>query len=76
MAGHRFEGFIKISSDHIDGVKYDAAERKMTVRFRNGYQYLVHGVPREEVQAFMGASSHGEHYHKFIKDRYPVERVR
>lgn len=76
MTSHRFDGFTKLDSAHLDGVKYNAADRKMTVRFSNGYQYIVHGVPPEEHKAFLEASSHGEHYHKFIRDRYHVERIR
>ena len=76
MAAHRFDGFTKVSSGHIDGVRYDSLNRKLTVRFTNGYQYEVHGFSPEDHQAFWDAPSQGEHYHKFIKDQYHIERVR
>ena len=76
MSTHRFDGFTSISSGHIDGAKYDSSERKMTVRFQNGYQYAVHGVSPEHYQEFMEAPSQGEHFHKVIKDNFHVERVK
>jgi KTSC domain len=76
MSVHRFDGFLKIDSDHMDGVKYSAADRKMTVRFSNGYQYAVHGVSVDAYKDFLAAPSHGEHYHKFLKSQYYVERIR
>jgi hypothetical protein len=76
MAAHRFEGFTKIDSGHLSGAKYDSLQRKMTVRFQNGYQYVVHGISAESYKAFMDAPSQGEHYHANIKDQYHIERVR
>ncbi len=76
MSTHRFDGFTPVSSDHIDGAKYSQMDRKMTVRYKNGYQYDVHGVLPEDYHAFMNAPSQGEHYHKFIKDNFHVERVK
>jgi KTSC domain len=76
MSTHRFDGFTPISSDHLDGCKYDAVQRKMTVRFTNGYQYIVHGLSADSYNQFMDAPSQGEHYHAHIKPNYHVERVR
>ena len=76
MPSHKFDGFTKITSDHLDGAKYDSKDRKMTVRFQNGYQYDVHGVSALRYQAFMDAPSQGEHWHTHIKDQYHIERVR
>lgn len=76
MSSHRFDGFTKISSDHLDGAKYDSKDRKMTVRFQNGYQYIVHNISPEDHQAFMDAPSQGEHYHKHIIKNYHIERVK
>jgi hypothetical protein len=76
MSAHRFDGFTKISSDHLDGVKYDSTQRKMTVRFSNGYVYDAHGVSADSYKAFMDAPSQGKHWHTHIKDQYHVDRVR
>lgn len=76
MPHHSFEGFTPISSDHLDGAKYNSMERKMTVRFQNGYVYDVHGIAPEDFQAFMNAPSQGQYYHAVIKPNYHVERVK
>lgn len=76
MPAHRFEGFEPLSSDHLDGVKYSVIDHRMTVRFKNGYQYEVSGVEPEAYQDFLNAPSHGTHWHANIKDNYHVERVR
>ena len=64
------------TQDTSTACKYDSHQRQMTVRFSNGYQYVVHGISADSYQQFLAAPSHGEHYHKFIKDSYPIERVR
>lgn len=71
-----FDGFTPISSDHLDGVKFDSMERQMTLRFQNGSHYVVHGFSPEDYQAFMSASSQGEHFHRVIKQNYHIERVK
>ena len=77
MPSHKFDGFTPIKgSSHIDGAKYSQLERKMTVRYQNGYVYDVHGISPEDHQAFVDAPSQGEHWHAHIKDQYHVERVR
>lgn len=76
MAHHSLEGFTPISSDHIDGAKYNSLEHRMTVRFSNGYVYDVHGMSPEGYRRFMAAPSKGQHYHTYIKDNYHVERVK
>ncbi len=72
----KFDGFTKLDSGHLDGCKYSASDRKLHVRFQNGYTYIVHGVSPEAYQSFLEAPSQGEHYHAHIKDQYHVERVR
>ena len=76
MSAHKIDGFTAISSGHIDGAKYNSMDRKMTVRFQNGYHYDVHGFSPEDYQDFLNASSQGEHWHRFIKDQYHIERVK
>lgn len=68
--------FTSIDSDHISGAKYDSFARKATIRFKNGYQYDVHGMSADAFRRFMDAPSHGQHYHTFIKDNYAIERTK
>ena len=76
MSAHKFDGYTKLSSGHLDGAKFDPVQRRMTVRFQNGYCYEVHGISADSYQAFIEAPSQGEHWHANIKDHYPVHRVR
>lgn len=76
MSSHRFDGFTPIDSGHMDGCKYSAMDRKLTIRYKNGYVYEVFGVSPEDHQAFMDAPSQGEHWHQIIKVNHHVERVR
>lgn len=76
MTRHSLEGFTAINSGHLDGARYDPMQRRMTVRFSNGYQYHVHGISQEDYQAFMSAPSQGEHYHSTIKGNHHIERVK
>lgn len=75
MSSHRLQGFTVVDSGHIDGAKYDARERRATVRFKNGYVYEVHGMSQEEYNQFMDAPSQGEHYHANVKNNFHVERI-
>lgn len=70
------DDFTPISSDHMAGAKYDHTERRMTIRYKNGYVYHVHGMSPEQYQEFLNAPSQGEHYHRFIKDQFHIERVK
>jgi hypothetical protein len=70
----RRDGFTSINSGHLDGVKYDSFERKLTVRFQNGYEYDVHDVLPKDHEAFMAAASQGEHYHQVIKPNFHITR--
>jgi len=76
MSHHSYEGFTPLDSDHLDGVKYNGMQRRLTVRFKNGYVYEVHGVTQEKYQDFMDAPSQGEHYHQIFKANHHIERVR
>ena len=68
--------FTPISSDHIDGARHNSIDRIMTVRYKNGYVYEVHGISAEDYQAFMDAPSQGAHWHANIKDNYHITRVK
>ena len=70
------EHFTPIDSGHMDGARYNSMDRVLTLKYKNGYEYHVHGVPPEEHRAMMDAPSQGEYYHAFIKGRYHVERVK
>lgn len=76
MPSSKFDGFKKVDSGHLDGVKYESSLRVMQVRFQNGYVYSVHGVSPELYKEFLDAPSQGEFYHQHIKGSFHVERTR
>lgn len=77
MASHRFEGFNEVKdSTHMDGYKYEPMDRKLTVRFKNGYVYEAHGVSPETHKAFVEAPSKGTHWHWALRDTHHIERVK
>ena len=76
MLKNPHDSFTPIDSDHISGARYNSIDRILTLRFKNGSHYEVHGVPPSAHQEFMGAESQGEYYHKYLKDNYHVVRVK
>jgi hypothetical protein len=63
-------------SNHLSRSQYNSMDRVLTIEFKNGYVYHVHGFSPEDHQAFLGAPSQGQHYHNFIKDNYKITRVK
>ena len=70
------DGFTPINSGHMEAVKYDSMEKRLTVRFANGSEYHVYGFSPEHYDAFMSAPSQGAHYHSEIKNNFDVKRVK
>jgi hypothetical protein len=66
----------KIDSTAITRIGYDAANRVLSVWFRDsGLRYDYFDVPREEYDAFLAASSRGAYFSANIRDRYRTERI-
>jgi hypothetical protein len=70
------DGFTPIDSGHLSGAKYDSFTRQATIKFQNGYHYVVHNMSPEAYRDFMDAPSQGEHYHGRIKNDFKIERVK
>lgn len=60
-----------ISSSAIAAVGYDAATRKMKIRFVAGHTYDFCGVPQSVFEGLLHATSKGRYYNEHIKDLYP-----
>ena len=54
---------------------YDQAARRLRVRFVSGAVYDYDNVPPEVVEALAAASSKGQFFGAWIRDRYPYRRV-
>lgn len=65
-----------VSSTNLRSVGYDGNMRLLEIEFNSGglYQYL--NVPEMIYNGLMSASSHGEYFHRNIKDRYTTTKLR
>jgi uncharacterized protein YdaL len=61
---------VPVRSSAMSAVGYDAATRRMQIRFKQGRMYDFCGVPPEVHQGLMAAGSKGTYYDHVIKDRY------
>lgn len=62
---------VRVSSSALEAVGYDAATRRMKIRFTSGKIYDFCGVPERIHAGLMRASSKGAYYNDHVKDRYP-----
>ena len=61
---------VQVDSTAIDEVAYDAAARRLTIRFVHGGRYTYLDVPPRVVHGLLTAPSHGRYFHDHIRDRY------
>ncbi|MEJ0028573.1 MAG: KTSC domain-containing protein [Rhizomicrobium sp.] len=61
-------------SSVIRTFSYDAAKRRLRVVFTTGRRYEYHNVPAEVFEAMKAASSKGEYFNAYIRDRFAFTR--
>ena len=67
---------VAVESSSIDAVGYDAATRRLTVRFLgSGNTYVYLGVAPSVFEALLAAPSKGRYLNFHIKDAYPYRRL-
>lgn len=60
----------------IERFRYDAASRKLQVKFRpSGRRYVYLEVPPETYQGLLTASSRGAYFNTHIRDRFSFQRL-
>lgn len=64
-----------VSSSNIGSIGYDEQNQEVYVRFLNGSLYIYRGVPINEYQNLLEASSHGSYLSTNFKNVYPYERI-
>ena len=47
----------------------------LRIIFNTGLMYDYHNVEKDIFNQFLNAKSKGQFFHKFIKDKYPFEKV-
>lgn len=61
---------IIIASSTIYGVDYDSENMILTVYFRDGKNYVYHGVPEMVYKQFLNSPSKGKYYNLYIRGKY------
>jgi len=64
---------VRFASSAIDAAAYDAAHRRLGLRYHGGGSYLYHDVSRAEFEELKAAPSAGEFVNRHIKPRHRCE---
>ena len=67
---------VRVESEAILEIDYDAAGSTLYVRFADGDWYSYFGVPARVHGAFLAAESHGRFFHDHIRDRFRYRKGR
>jgi hypothetical protein len=67
---------INVASSNINSIGYDEATNTLEVEFQSGSIYQYSGVPEDEYEGLLSASSKGRYLNTHIKDRYAHIQVR
>jgi hypothetical protein len=59
-----------VTSSDLSSVGYDEESSTLEIEFKKGAIYQYSGVPEDEYQNLMGASSVGRYFNSNIKNRY------
>lgn len=65
-----------VLSSSLSAVGYDAAKSQLFIAFRDGTRYQYFVVPLAIFKELMAADSHGQYFDRFIRNRFPYQRVR
>lgn len=65
-----------VSSSDLRSVGYDPKSQILEIEFNSGGVYQYSAVPENVYRELMGASSHGQYFHRNIKNSYSYRRVR
>lgn len=66
---------ISVSSTNLAAVGHDDERNVLRVAFRNGGTYEYYDVPKQEFDALMAASSHGQYLAQHIKGRFRYAKI-
>ena len=65
---------MKVQSSMISEINY--GEKRLTVVFNNGSEYVYEGVPMKIYEDFSKAESKGKYFHENINYRYSYSRIK
>ena len=67
---------VSVSSSNLDSVGYDEDNFILYVRFLNGSEYVYKSVPKKVYEELLKSTSKGSFLHKYIKNKYPYEKIK
>lgn len=65
----------RVESSVIRSVGYERETAMLEVEFDSDRVYRYFAVPNTVYEGLMGAESVGAYFNRFVRDRYPEERV-
>lgn len=65
----------RVNSSDIQSVGYDSSARLLEIEFHSGGIYQYSTVPANIYHELMSAPSHGRYFHRYIRNRYPTQRI-
>ena len=66
---------VPVVSSSISAIGWDQDGPTLYVKFRSGSQYAYSGVPEDTFRDFLEASSKGKFFARFVRDKYPTQRI-
>jgi hypothetical protein len=64
-----------VDSSNLKSVGYDERRRQLEVEFEGGSVYRYSGVPVEEYDALLAATSPGSYFQNFVRSRFEFVKV-
>lgn len=65
----------RLASSMIDRVVHDDEAQTLSVRFRNGRDYVYESVPRSTYDALVSAPSAGTFFNDAVRGHFPCRRA-
>ncbi len=67
---------VAVSPSDIASVGYDATSQTLEIEFNSGGVYQYYEIPQVVHGELMAASSHGEYFHRNVREHYQYRKVR
>ena len=64
-----------VSSSNLYSVGYDPDTATLEVEFRDGSIYQYSNVPTRVYDGLMNAGSHGQYFHRYIRDVHSYRKM-
>lgn len=65
-----------VESSWITNLTYNRPNRVLTMRLANGRSFAIPGISRATFEQWTKAPSKGRFFHKYIKDKHQVNRLK